>query len=110
MKRLRGAPPVALCIVSAVILVLHLALILYIRHQIPRLEARIRKAELRLVMNRNYEEDGIPDRYQPSGALSTDVGLLAEFRDLNRSLPHYLWLTGCIFLLSLAWRKDPETE
>jgi len=101
---------VALCVVTAVLLVLHLALIFCIKRQIPRLEARVRTAELTQVLDRSFEADDIPVRYRPAGRLSEDAGLLAELRELNRSLPYYLWLTALAFFGSLAWRRPPQSN
>lgn len=109
MKRTQGAPPVTLCLVTTTMLVLHLMAIIYTRHQIPRLEARVRETPPP-VLNRNFEDDGVPLRYQPSGTLSGDAGLLAGFREIDRELPRHLWLTGVFFLGSLAWLKAPRTN
>lgn len=110
MKRSYGAPPAALCVVTAVLLALHLALIIHVKRQIPRLEARVKAAEFSLVLTRGFEADDIPVRYRPSGRLSEDAGLLAGLRDLDRSLPQLLWLTTLFFLGSLTWRKPPHSE
>lgn len=110
MKRSYGAPPVALCVVTAVLLALHLALIIHVKRQIPRLEARVRAAESSLHLTHSFEADDIPVRYRPSGRLSEDTGLLAGMRDLDRSLPQLLWLTTFFFIGSLAWRRPPHTD
>lgn len=108
MKRHHAAPPVTLCVVTALLLVLHIAIVLYIRHQIPRLEARVRTANPEIILIRN-EEDALPARNRPSGTLATDAGMLAGLRELNRTLPRYLWLTGLFFLGSLLWARDSRS-
>ena len=108
MKRPHGAPPVTLCVVTAAILVLHIAFVLYIRHQIGRLEARVEITNPGTNLELNYERDTLPARNRPSGKLASDAGMLAAFRELNGTLPRYLWLTGLFFLASLAWLRAPR--
>ncbi len=110
MKRTQGAPPVTLCVVTTFLLVLHVMTIVYVRRQIPKLEARVQQASPRTALHRNFESDGIPLRYRPSGTLSGDAGLLAGFREINGALPKYLWLTGLFFLGSLVWLKAPRSS
>ena len=110
MKPSYGAPPVALCVVTAVLLALHLALVIHVKRQIPRLEARVRAAESSLILTGSFEADDIPVRNRPAGKLSEDAGLLAGMRDLDRSLPKLIWLPALFFLGSLAWRKAPHTD
>jgi hypothetical protein len=110
VKQTRGAPPVALCVITAGILALHLAAILYVRHQIPRIEARIRTEASPGILAGNFEDDRLPLRNRPSGKLSGDVGMLAALREINGELPKHLWLTGSFFLGSLLWLRAPRTK
>lgn len=109
MKRTQGAPPVTLCLVTTTLLVLHVTAIIYTRHRIHRLETRVRDAPPP-VLSRNFEDDGVPLRYQPTGSLSGETGLLAGLREIDRELPRHHWLTGVFFLGSLAWLKAPRTS
>ena len=109
MKRPHGAHPVTLCVVTAGFLVLHVSAIIYARHQIPKLEARVKLADPTANLERNFETDGIPVRNQPSGTLSGHAGMLAGYREIAKALPGSLWLTGSFFLGSLVWLRQGDS-
>ena len=110
MKQTQGAPPVALCVFTAGILALHLAVVIFVWAQIPRIEARVRKEAATAVRAANFEDDQIPLRFRPSGKLSGDEGLLAGLREINRELPKYLVLTVSFFLGSIVWARAPRSN